>query len=188
MIQLLFQRAFARFLDYNVTALIAFATVYITKSEFSFRMPAYMVLSVLWIFSYLFYVPACHYLWGCTLGKLILRLRVVTVANTSLSLTSALVREILWIPHFALPAYHEAFVLFLIYSGVITNPTGTHAVFLTYHPHYSQATSVTLWYDILFAIISLFVAWRSQDGRTPHDLLARTKVIPASLAKTFSGA
>ena len=108
--------------------------------------------------SLVYYVILCYFCHGITLGKYIMKLRIVSANDKELNLGHYLIRGLL---------------VNLILSNLI-NITFVYSMsketFLSIYPKLSSALSIFLLVTILF------IMYR-EDGRGLHDLLSNTKVI-----------
>lgn len=117
--------------------------------------------------SLVYYVILCYFCHGITLGKYIMKLRIVSANDKELNLSHYLIRGLL---------------VNLILSNIINIIcvySMSKATFLSIYPKLSSALS------IFILVTILFIMYR-EDGRGLHDLLSNTIVVSTKKIKTDS--
>ena len=120
------------------------------------------VLTLLIGLASLLYRPVMEYLYGATLGKMVIKIRVINTEGEPMTVRQTLVRNSFYISH----------DLLLLLSGLYF-VTAIDVGYMTVGGIISQLTSLV---GVLTLVSCLFVAFR-ENGQALHDTLADTYVI-----------
>ena len=112
-----------------------------------------------------YYVILCYFCHGITLGKYLMKLRIVSANEKELNMGHYLIRSLF------------ANLILSNLISIIFVLTMDKSTFINFYPKVSNALTVFLLATILFMMYR-------NDGRGLHDLMANTKIISTKIAKT----
>ncbi len=114
--------------------------------------------------SLVYYVILCFYCKGITLGKYIMKLKIVSAKDKELNIGNYLLRAL-----FVNMVLSQLFTIACVYLM-------NKELFLAVHPKVSEVLSI-------FLLVTILVIMYRDDGRGLHDLIAGTKIISTKEAK-----